>query len=115
MKVTINNVQLQLILQMSPMDHIPTGAKGRGGGRRNGHIQGMHSMLNDGTGVDPNGFGGSAGLTTIDRRPGRPTFHHMGPLPDIPPVIRRADTKINVSNDIYKNNSIIKLAIKYFC
>ena len=23
-------------------------------------------------------------IQTIDRRPGRPTFHHMGPLPDKP-------------------------------
>ena len=42
---------------------------------------------------------GSPGLTTIDRRPGRPTFHHMGPLPEKPTtVVRQSESNTRVSN-----------------
>ena len=40
---------------------------------------------------------GSPGLTTIDRRPGRPTFHHMGPLPDKPTTeVRQSESNTRV-------------------
>ena len=46
---------------------------------------------------------GSPGLTTIDRRPGRPTFHHMGPLPDKPATVvqqSESNTRVRDFNQI---------------
>ena len=99
------------MLQILPIKHLPSGAKGRGGGRRNTQLAiGSSSDRNRGIspilgkkGKAPNSLGARAGLTTIDRRPGRPTFHHMGPLPDIPPTIRQPDTKTRVSITTIQN------------
>ena len=94
-----------MLLQILPIQHLPSGAKGRGGGRRNTKLAKSSSAdRNRGTspsigkkGKAPISLGSRAGLTTIDRRPGRPTFHHMGPLPDIPPTIRQPEAKTRVS------------------
>ena len=56
--------------------------------------------------MDTNGFSASTGITTIDRRPGRPAFHHMGPLPDVAPrqpdLIKRVNTFEIMTNKITK-------------
>ena len=96
---------------MSPIGHIPTGANGRGGGRRTSLYKGkkvvpdlvrsIPPIMKVKETIDPIGLSGTKGLTTIDRRPGRPTFHHMGPLPDISQVRRRQDNQMDVRINKY--------------
>ena len=91
------------------MDRIPSGANGRGGGRRTAQYQGkkvapdrprvIPPMMKVGETIDPIGLSGTKGLTTIDRRPGRPTFHHMGPMPDTSQVRRRQENQMNVRKE----------------
>ena len=94
------------------MDRLPTGANGRGNGRINtqmlqmlqkspDRVRDKVSNKNIKKEVNTNGFGASTGITTIDRRPGRPSFHHMGPLPDITPTLRQPDrtNRVNISHD----------------
>ena len=91
---------------MSLKDQRPTVTKGRINGRRKGQLrsngapnksQSIPLVLNNRRGINRKEAAVSAGLTTIDRRPGRPTFHHMGPLPEASSNIRRPDGNINVS------------------
>ena len=100
------------------MDRLPTGANGRGNGRINTQMLQMlkaspdrmrdkSSNKNIKKEMDTNGFSASTGITTIDRRPGRPAFHHMGPLPDVAPrqpdLIKRVNTFEIMTNKITKN------------
>ena len=97
------------------MDRLPTGANGRGNGRINtqmlqmlkaspDRIRDKSSNKNIKKEMDTNGFSASTGITTIDRRPGRPAFHHMGPLPDVAPrqpdLIKRVNTFEIMTNQI---------------
>ena len=94
------------------MDRLPTGANGRGNGRINtqmlqmlqkspDRVRDKVSNKNIKKEDNSNGFGASTGITTIDRRPGRPAFHHMGPLPDITPTLRQPDltNRVSISYD----------------
>ena len=77
--------------------------------------RGMVQILSDTVDQNTDVLVSSAGITTIDRRPGRPSFHHMGPLPDIPPTMRQPETKHRVSTLQYKMISIKYIIIHLNC
>ena len=110
-----------MLMKILPIVHLPSGAKGRGGGRRNTKLakgsssdrnRGMSPILGKKVKI-PNSSGATTGITTIDRRPGRPSFHHMGPLPNIPPTIRQPDSKTRVSIPAIPNNNSLRLNEKF--